>query len=369
LFVAGVREQTLNAMLALAILQCVSGSIGSALAFRHFVKRTGHTPRVRLVALAVLGLLVGVGPGLLLLAFGSFVAFGSAHGRPLRVQGRLIYSKLRKGSSWSRGMRPNIGDLDVATKRALEVLWLHDAQKEHASVPAFSRISWILAAVGAPADLVEWAHRAALEEIDHTRRCFALAAGYAGQTHTVEPMPDLLAGGFDLKGNPLLILAKESLEDGCLLEDFNADVAGACAHICKDEGVRDVLERIAREERSHADFSWALLRWVLQQKDTYISNHIAHAVYKLSLLRRPTAVSAEQQFLVTQANAQQLRAHGRLDDAEWAILWRERLNITKTRALNMLTELGIDLPRKRRRSDFQPQLPHEYDVTGYDVTG
>ena len=28
-----------------------------------------------------------------------------------------------------------------------------------------------------------------------TERCFALAAGYGGRTHTVEPMPDLLLGG------------------------------------------------------------------------------------------------------------------------------------------------------------------------------
>jgi hypothetical protein len=41
-------------------------------------------------------------------------------------------------------------------------------------------------------------------------------------------MPDLLVGALDVQGDPLARLATESLTDGCLLEDFNADVAGAC---------------------------------------------------------------------------------------------------------------------------------------------
>jgi len=36
----------------------------------------------------------------------------------------------------------------------------------------------------------------------------------------------------------LEVLAEESLEDGCLLEDFNADVAAACAEVCRDPATR-----------------------------------------------------------------------------------------------------------------------------------
>lgn len=194
----------------------------------------------------------------LLIAIGSGVA-GGAWGRPLRIRGRQLHPELREGSDWTRGLQPDPTGLDEPTRHALETLWLHDAQKEHASVPAFSRIAWMLAAVGAPAELMEWAHRAALEEIEHTRLCFALAAGYVGRSHTVEPMPDLLLGGLDEKANPLVTLAVESLSDGCQLEDFNADVAAACAEICQEPATRGVLEIITREERTHADFSWALL--------------------------------------------------------------------------------------------------------------
>ena len=70
-------------------------------------------------------------------------------------------------------------------------------------------------------------------------------------------MPKLLLGlsGIDAVDDPLVTLAIESLGDGCQLEDFNADVAAACAEVCVEPVTRVVLETIAVEERSHADFS------------------------------------------------------------------------------------------------------------------
>ena len=59
----------------------------------------------------------------------------------------------------------------------------------------------MLAAVGAPADLLERSFAAAQEEIEHTRLCFALAAGYGGRSHGVEPMPELLLpGALEVRG-------------------------------------------------------------------------------------------------------------------------------------------------------------------------
>ncbi len=40
------------------------------------------------------------------------------------------------------------------------------------------------------------------------------------------------------------MLAVESLEDGCLLEDFNADVAAACAAVCEEPVTRAVLAQM-----------------------------------------------------------------------------------------------------------------------------
>ncbi|MCA9697843.1 MAG: hypothetical protein KC431_09995, partial [Myxococcales bacterium] len=227
--------------------------------------------------------------------------------------------------------------LDKPTRAALAALWLHDAQKEHASVPAFSRISWMLAAVGAPAELLEGAHKAALEEIEHTRLCFALAAGYEGRSHSVEAMPDLLLG-MDFGDDPLITLAVESLGDGCLLEDYNADVAAACAVTCREPVTRSVLETIAVEERSHADFSWAVLEWLLARDRVRIAPAIDAALTKLQAYPRPTAVSGDKQALIDLADADALLAHGRLPDSRWAALWTERLALTAARVRTLLHE-------------------------------
>jgi hypothetical protein len=281
---------------------------------------------------------VGVGAALWTLAMLGEALAGGAWGRPLRVRGRQVHPELREGSDWTQGERPDPSGLDPATRRALEALWLHDAQKEHASVPAFARISWMLAAVGAPADLTEWAHRAALEEIAHTRLCFALAAGYGGRSHSVEPMPDLLLGGGAAGGDgpPLEALAVESLSDGCQLEDFNADVAEACERACEEPVTRAVLAQIAREERSHADFSWALLAWLLERHEATVAPAIARALAMLDRYPRPTAVSADKMALVAGADPALLRRHGRIPDAEWAASWEARLRETRAKVERLL---------------------------------
>jgi hypothetical protein len=256
---------------------------------------------------------------------------GSGWGRPLRVKGRQIHPGLREGSDWTKGDRPDASNLDGATRRALAALWLHDAQKEHASVPAFSRISWMLAAVGAPAELMEWSHRAALEEIDHARRCFALAEGYGGKSQTVEPMPDLLLAGFDVNADPILTLASESLADGCQLEEFNADVAAACAEVCEEPATRAVLEQIAREERQHAEFSWAVLEWTLRHSPQKVRPAIEDALKNVVKLQRPTAVSWDKLALVALADPALMRKHGRLPDERWGELWEIRVSQTRAR--------------------------------------
>lgn len=282
-----------------------------------------------------------VAPLLLIAAFvsamvGLFLVGGAGWGRPLRIRGRQLHPDLREGSDWTKGPRPDPSTLDEPTRHALEALWLHDAQKEHASVPAFSRISWLLAAVGAPAELMEWSHRAALEEIEHTRLCFALAAGYAGRSFTVEAMPDLLIGGLDMKSDPLITLANESILDGCQLEDFNADVASACATVCEEPSTRAVLEQIAREERSHADFSWALLEWLLQRNPGKIYPVIEKSLAELRARKRPTAVRWDKKSLVDKADQEQLLKHGRLPDERWAELWDIRMAETQRRLKDLI---------------------------------
>ncbi len=183
-----------------------------------------------------------------------------------------------------------------------------------------------------------------MEEIEHTRLCFALAAGYAGRSHSVRPMPELLVGLGEIDGDPLIVLATESLTDGCQLEDFNADVAAECASVCREPATREVLQTIAIEERSHAEFSWAVLEWLLDEHGDRVRPALQAALAKLHAYRRPTAVAWDKKRLVAAADPQRLREHGRLPDARWAELWQERLRLTEARLASM--QLGA--PRVER---------------------
>lgn len=294
---------------------------------------------VALMIFSVGGLL-GSGAGWLLGVLAGAIGSGmggGAWGRPLRVRGKQLHPELVHGADWTRGDRPICDErLDLATRRALAALWLHDAQKEHASVPAFARIAWLLAAVGAPPELLRWANRASTEEIEHTERCFALAAGYGGQSFTVEPMPELLVEGIGRVDDPLTTLVYESITDGGQLEDFNADVAARCASVCEEPVTRAVLEQIATEERSHAELSWALVEWVATRDPKRAQAAAERAVKDLGQYPRPTAVSAEKRALVDRADVAALRRHGRIADAEWQAAWDARLVATRARVAGIL---------------------------------
>ncbi len=262
---------------------------------------------------------------------------GASWGRPLRVNNKQIHADLQLGSDWTSGAQPKADDLDIPTRRALEALWLHDAQKEHASVPAFSRISWLLVSAGAPADLISWSHMAALEEIRHTQLCFALAQGYGGRSHTVKPLPQMMQSESYHGKNALQILAQESLTDGCQLEDFNADVAAACAGVCQEATTKAVLDIIASQERGHALFSWRVLEWCLSVRPDVIAPLMQSSVKSLRSMTRPQAVGSNLKALFDLADAKNMLMHGRLPDSEWQTLWAKRLLLTEQK-INFLLE-------------------------------
>lgn len=347
-YFAGVLQADANAVgilfvlfMGLAALQVLLG-LGTVIAgvvYGLRMRREGESMATAMgmaflgVAGAAGGVVGGVGGvGLLALSAGM----GGAWGRPLRIRGRVRHPELRAGSDWTEGDRPSVEGLDAPTCAALEALWLHDAQKEHASVPAFARVAWTLIAVGAPAELVTRTFTAAQEEIAHTRLCFALAAGYGGRSHSVESMPELLVQGLDVRGDAFVHLALESLNDGCLLEDYNADVAAACRDACEEPVTGAVLACIAREERDHAELSWSILDFCLARGGQPVRDALLDAAGKLGSIPRPTAVSGEKLALVARADAAALRAHGRLPDTEWARIYTERLGRTHRRLAELL---------------------------------
>lgn len=326
---------SLGMFAVLALAQLVLGVWAVMLSLRYRAATHGSGLGMA-IGFGLVGLGGPVGLGLVVMAIAAAGIGGGAWGRPLRVRGRIVHPELRLGSDWSRGAAPDVSELDAASRRALEVLWLHDAQKEHASVPAFARLSWLLAAGGAPADLLEAVHRAALEEIDHARRCFALAAGYGGRAHTAEPMPDLLLAGLELRDELWVHLAVDSLRDGCLLEDFNADIAAACSAVCEDAAAGKVLAQIAREERTHAELSWRIVELAIERGGEPVRRALVATAEDLAGVVRPTAVARDKQAIIDGADAGALRRHGRILDGEWAPLWAPRLVATRDRLASAL---------------------------------
>jgi hypothetical protein len=221
---------------------------------------------------------------------------------------------------------------------------------EHASVPAFARLTWQLAAAGAPADLLEWAQRAGLEEIDHARRSFALAAGYGGRAHGVLAMPDLFAEGEADAGDPLTRMAVESVKDGCLLEGFNAAIAAASRDGCTDAAARDVLDRIARDEESHAELAWAVLTWLIDRGGDDVAHAAERAVARLEEVVRPSAWSGVDRSLLEKADRSAMRDHGCLDDEEWAERWRACITGVRAR----WAALGDRVRRERYLQSPEP---------------
>ena len=186
---------------------------------------------------------------------------GGAHGRPLRVGGRPRTAPTRRVGDWSdepdRAL-PDASGLTADERARRAARWTRDAREEHASVAAFSRLSLDLLALGAPASLVERAHRAALDEVLHARLAFGLASAYAGDPVGPDAWPEARSGdGPERPADTLRRVALESLVDGAYGEGLAA--RRAAEERADDPAVRAVLDVIERDESVHAELGWDLL--------------------------------------------------------------------------------------------------------------
>ncbi len=188
---------------------------------------------------------------------------------------------------------------------------------------------------------------ATLEEIRHTQLCFALAQGYGGRSHTVKPLPQLMQSESYQGKTALQIFGQESLTDGCQLEDFNANVAAACAAVCQEPATKALLEVIASQERGHALFYWRVLEWCLSVKPKAIVPLIQSSVKSLPFIPRPQAVGSNLKALFDLADANKMRRHGRLPDFEWQTLWekrlKKRLRLTEEKIQFLLEQEQVEL--------------------------
>jgi hypothetical protein len=232
--------------------------------------------------------------------------FEYCSGRPWLDGGEGVIAPARASTAWlADDVEPVVATLSDAARRALAAAWLEDALREHASVAAFARATIELLAVGAPPELVEACQHATLDEVDHARRCFALASAYAGRALGPGPLPGLAPRGKDVVG-----LALDTFVEGCVGETIAALVAERAGERTLDPAVRATLRVIADDEARHAALAWRTIAWAVQTGGASVETALRR------LLERPPAVDTPDPLDVATRSAlgRAWSDHGRLDD-------------------------------------------------------
>jgi hypothetical protein len=201
---------------------------------------------------------------------------GACCGRPFTVEGHARVAGVVERDDWSSPpLDPGPIDIDPGTRAALVEAWLADAQMEHASVASFARFTLELLALGAPADLVAASQRASLDEIEHARLCFSLAARFGGRSFGPSPL--------DIEGALRGISLAESAawawaaREGCIGETIASLLARAQLDRAVDVGVRGALARIAEDEEGHAALAWRFVAWALSAGGAKVHAAVARA--------------------------------------------------------------------------------------------
>lgn len=203
-------------------------------------------------------------------------------------------------------LRELVAQLDTRLRTELCNEWSRAASFEHASVASFNRFSLELLAVGAPADLVLRANRAALDEVQHASSCFELASAYAGKA--LGPGALDLAG-FSLRGVELSTVARAAAEEGCVGETLAAIEATAAEQRATVAIVKAVLSKIAKEEAEHAALAYRFVRWAIEVGGTQVRD-AARAGFDAALASSRAARPPESAENALWAQ------HGRLSAAE-----------------------------------------------------
>ena len=252
--------------------------------------------------------------------------FEYCSGRPLLDDGEQLQAEVRAGGIWSSALTRCDQASDPHTSRALAQAWLSDALAEHASIAAFARVTLELMAHGAPPELLSATQSAALDEIEHARRCFALASRYGGSP--VEPGPLTIPPP---RVGDLARLAVDTFIEGCVGETIAALMAERALTHARDPDVRTTLAQIAEDESRHAALAWRTLAWALERGGEPVAAALLHARDELATRTIPPAVPCPADIHLAD-----WAAHGRLDDAEQA---RAATDATQTIILPMLNHL------------------------------
>jgi hypothetical protein len=262
----------------------------------------------------------------------------NSKGRILRLRGKAQLPEVTSDDGWSDGASPAVDGIADDERRAVAACWLVSAQMEHASVAAFAQLSLHLAALGAPSDLTERTHRAALDEIRHARRCYALASAFAGGPLGAGPILALAQPPDPASDRPaidLVRLAVGSLVDGALAEGIAADVARRAGDAARDPVVRQTLTMIAGDEDRHAELAWSVLGWCLDRGGEPVRAAVHARAVRLGDELAPAGAD------LGGIDADRLAGHGLLTTDAIGAIAVARIGAVRDRALVMAAPLAL----------------------------
>jgi len=232
--------------------------------------------------------------------------------RPFLVGSSLRVADAAPRSDWqleSAAAAASGADLDPRTAEALSRDWLHDACEEYASIAAFARFTMHLVSVGAPPEMIAESQRAALDEIDHARACFALAQRYGGRA--------MGPGALSLEGAmppvTLAEIAALTAEEGCVGETLGVLLAERQLAVASDPFVCSLLVKahIVEDEGRHAELAWRFVAWAVARGGEPVRRAVRAAIR-----RAVTDTLAMPIRSYEGVDVDAWRAHGRLTCAD-----------------------------------------------------
>lgn len=207
--------------------------------------------------------------------------------------------------------------LPADARRTLAAHWSDVALLEHASIASFSVFSLSLLAVGAPPSLVEGAHHAAADEIEHAKLTFRLASRFAGEP--LSPGPLSIGDASAALASGLVELGVSTMREGAVGETVGSVEARAAFERATDDEVRRVLAKIERDESAHAELAWQTLRWAVDQGGAAVRDAVREALrHELSVPLEPAAAPP--------GDPEILAAHGMLPSKELVLVRRRALD-------------------------------------------
>lgn len=161
------------------------------------------------------------------------------------------------------------------------------AHLEAAAVTAFDDLALALARWDAPAALVDRCRRARAQEVEHATAVAAVARRRGASVSLPSRTPSELS--------PLAVALDNAVE-GCVHEAWAALRARWVAAHARDPELRELYTRIADDELEHAQLSWDLHAWLLEQLDASARAGVEAALSR-ALVGLPELAAAQARAL------------------------------------------------------------------------